>query len=258
MAAAALDGTTPLDERRDILQRLHTGDTPVVCNCGVLTEGFDAPSIHGIIMARPTQARPFSQQMLGRGTRIYPGKQDCLILDVVGVSTKHRLQTVATLFALNPVLLTEESVLEAVETQERRRHEVSSPTARESPVQSISLPEGRWRGCRRDGGRGFFSRADQGTLRLVPDGPDTWSVLHQRSGVPRIPSSYGKDCLSGMDRGLQKTSHAAWKLSVYWIPRPPGAVTRPPTDKKRCSGNAGFRLLLLLPKAKRGCCSVRS
>ena len=123
IAAEALDGTTPMDERRDILQRLHTGETQVVCNCAVLTEGFDEPSIDCIIMARPTQSRPFYQQMIGRGTRIYPGKQDCLILDVVGVSTKHRLQTVATLFELNPVLLTEESVLEAVETQERRRHE---------------------------------------------------------------------------------------------------------------------------------------
>src|SRR3989441_5368638 len=85
--AEALDGTTPVPTRRAILQRLHSGTTRAVANCAVLTEGFDEPSIDCIIVARPTQSLPLYQQMLGRGTRIYPGKTDCLILDVVGVST---------------------------------------------------------------------------------------------------------------------------------------------------------------------------
>ena len=86
IAAEALDGSTPLATRRAILQRLHTGETRVVANCAVLTEGFDEPSIDAIIIARPTQSAPLYQQMLGRGTRTYPGKTDCLVLDVVGVS----------------------------------------------------------------------------------------------------------------------------------------------------------------------------
>jgi ATP-dependent helicase IRC3 len=85
--AEALDGTTPLATRRAILQRLHTGATRVVANCAVLTEGFDEPSVDCIIVARPTQSALLYQQMLGRGTRTYPGKTDCLVLDVVGVST---------------------------------------------------------------------------------------------------------------------------------------------------------------------------
>jgi ATP-dependent helicase IRC3 len=88
IAAEALDATTPLATRRAILQRLHTGATRVVANCAVLTEGFDEPSIDCIIVARPTQSLPLYQQMLGRGTRTYPGKTDCLLLDVVGVSTR--------------------------------------------------------------------------------------------------------------------------------------------------------------------------
>jgi ATP-dependent helicase IRC3 len=86
IAAEALDGTTPLATRRAILQRLHTGATRIVANCAVLTEGFDEPSVDCIIVARPTQSAPLYQQMLGRGTRTYPGKTDCLVLDVVGVS----------------------------------------------------------------------------------------------------------------------------------------------------------------------------
>jgi ATP-dependent helicase IRC3 len=73
IAAAALDGTTPQDERRGILRRLHAGETSVVCNCSVLTEGFDSPSVDCIIIARPTKSKPLYIQMVGRGTRPYPG-----------------------------------------------------------------------------------------------------------------------------------------------------------------------------------------
>src|SRR2546429_5593107 len=85
--AEALDGTTPLPTRRAILRRLHTGETRVVANCAVLTEGFDEPSVDCVIMARPTQSAVLYQQMLGRGTRIYPGMTDFLLLAVVWVGT---------------------------------------------------------------------------------------------------------------------------------------------------------------------------
>src|SRR5712664_4982697 len=110
IAAEALEATTSLATRRAILQRLHTGATRVVANYAVLTEGFDEPSVDCIIMARPTQSLPLYQQMLGRGTRIYPGKTDCLLLDVVGVSTQPTLHTAATLFAWDAATLAQRSV----------------------------------------------------------------------------------------------------------------------------------------------------
>src|SRR5881397_2853563 len=113
IAAEALDATTPIATRRAILQRLHTGATRVVANCAVLTEGFDEPSVDCIIVARPTQSAPLYQQMLGRGTRTYPGKTDCLVLDVVGVSTHHTLHTAATLFDCDAGRLARQSVLGA-------------------------------------------------------------------------------------------------------------------------------------------------
>src|SRR4029453_13875987 len=111
IAAEALDGTPPLATRRAILQRLHTGETRVVANCAVLTEGFDEPSVYCIIIARPPQSAVLYQQMLGRGTRTYPGKTDCLVLDVVGVSTQHTLHTAATLFACDAGRLARPAVL---------------------------------------------------------------------------------------------------------------------------------------------------
>jgi superfamily II DNA or RNA helicase len=117
VAADALDGTMPLDERRGILNRLHTGETKVVANCAVLTEGFDEPSIDCIIIARPTKSKPLYIQMVGRGTRLYPGKADCLVLDVVGVTKRHSIMTASEIFDLD---LRTRSVKEAVEYQEQR------------------------------------------------------------------------------------------------------------------------------------------
>lgn len=95
--AEALDGTTEAGERRAILRRLKTGKTRVLTNCAVLTEGFDEPSISCVIVARPTKFHGLYVQMVGRGTRLYPGKKDLLVLDVVGVSNRHELVGVVDL-----------------------------------------------------------------------------------------------------------------------------------------------------------------
>lgn len=93
IAAEAFDGNTPTDDRRGVLRRLRSGELQVVVNCGVLTEGFDEPSIECVIMARPTQSAGLYVQMAGRGLRPSPftGKRDCLLLDVVGVTGRHKL-----------------------------------------------------------------------------------------------------------------------------------------------------------------------
>lgn len=102
VTAAYVSGETPIDERRQILADFAAGRVQCLFNCAVLTEGYDEPSIRCIIMARPTKSRGFYQQMVGRGTRKYPGKHDCLILDVVGVAKRHSLATTASLLGLDP------------------------------------------------------------------------------------------------------------------------------------------------------------
>lgn len=98
--AAALSGETPMTERRDMLRRFATGEIQVIANAQVLTEGFDEPSVSCIIIARPTKSQVLYTQMIGRGTRTYPGKQDCLIIDTVGATERLDLQTVPKLFGL--------------------------------------------------------------------------------------------------------------------------------------------------------------
>lgn len=102
--AAHVSGDTPENERRELLRKFSDGEVRVLANCSVLTEGWDEPSVECILMARPTKSRALYQQCLGRGLRPAPwaGKADCLVLDVVGNSLKHRLVTVASLEGKEP------------------------------------------------------------------------------------------------------------------------------------------------------------
>ena len=78
--AAHVDGTTPRDERRGIIRDFRDQKIQVLTNCAVATEGFDAPSVECILLARPTQSHGLFTQILGRGLRIFPGKERCLVL----------------------------------------------------------------------------------------------------------------------------------------------------------------------------------
>jgi superfamily II DNA or RNA helicase len=125
IAAEALSGETPLEARQAMLKRLKAGETQIVANCAVLTEGFDEPSVDCIIVARPTKSQTLYTQMIGRGTRTSPGKVDCLILDCVGATTRHDLVSVATLTGLPLEALAQgQSVSEAIEAREAEQQRV--------------------------------------------------------------------------------------------------------------------------------------
>jgi len=75
-------GTTPAEERSQILRDFSSGAVKVLVNVGVLTEGFDEPSLETIIIAKPTRSTLLYTQIVGRGTRLYEGKQHCTIIDI--------------------------------------------------------------------------------------------------------------------------------------------------------------------------------
>jgi superfamily II DNA or RNA helicase len=85
-------------DRKGKVERLHAGETQVLCNCALLTEGFDSPAVSAIALCRPTKSRPLYAQMVGRGTRLSPGKADCLLVDFNYLTAKHDLVTPAELF----------------------------------------------------------------------------------------------------------------------------------------------------------------
>ena len=88
--AEHLDGTTPEDERGAILARLASGETELVSNVGVLTEGWDLPSCKTIILARPTKSLALYMQMAGRTLRPWEGVTS-LVLDHGGNVDRHGL-----------------------------------------------------------------------------------------------------------------------------------------------------------------------
>ena len=97
IATGVILGSTPREERRAILARFRTGELEWITNFGVLTEGWNAPWCNVLIIARPTKSSGLYQQMIGRGLRTWPGKTECIVLDVCGVTEIHGLAGLADL-----------------------------------------------------------------------------------------------------------------------------------------------------------------
>ncbi|MCI0333658.1 MAG: DEAD/DEAH box helicase [Planctomycetes bacterium] len=91
-------GDTPASERDDLLARFRGDEAKrlferpplkYLCNVNVLTTGFDAPNIDCVALLRPTMSPGLYYQMVGRGFRLHPGKQNCLVLDFGGNLLRH-------------------------------------------------------------------------------------------------------------------------------------------------------------------------
>ena len=77
--AAHLDAETDAHDRVRMLDDLRTGAIEVVCNFGVLTEGWDLPALGAVIIARPTRSKTLLFQMAGRVQRPYKGRKPVVI-----------------------------------------------------------------------------------------------------------------------------------------------------------------------------------
>jgi DNA repair protein RadD len=102
VAAEHLDGTTPKEEREALLARLAAGETKVVSNAMVLTEGWDCPSVGACILARPTKQMGLFRQMVGRALRPHEGKANAIILDHSGAVYRHGLPEDKVEWTLSP------------------------------------------------------------------------------------------------------------------------------------------------------------
>lgn len=87
--AAEVNGQS--DDRRQVLADFDAGKYNVLCNSMLLTEGWDCPSVDCVVVLRPTKVRSLYSQMVGRGTRLSPGKTDLLLLDFLWMTDRHEL-----------------------------------------------------------------------------------------------------------------------------------------------------------------------
>lgn len=130
--ARFVTGETPKVERTSILEAFKNGNFPVLINCGVFTEGTDIPNIDCIILGRPTRSRNLLVQMIGRGMRLFPGKKNCHIIDMVS-SLETGIVTTPTLFGLDPNELVEKaSVSDMREIKDRKFAESAAQHAYEA------------------------------------------------------------------------------------------------------------------------------
>lgn len=87
--AAEVNGDS--QDRSEVLEAFERGEYNVLCNSMLLTEGWDCPSVDCVVVLRPTKVRSLYCQMVGRGTRLSPGKDHLLLLDFLWHTERHEL-----------------------------------------------------------------------------------------------------------------------------------------------------------------------
>jgi superfamily II DNA or RNA helicase len=97
--AAEVNGESK--DRAEILEDFENDKYNVLCNSMLLTEGWDCPSVDCVVVLRPTKVRSLYSQMVGRGTRLHPGKTELLLLDFLWHTERHELCHPAHLIASN-------------------------------------------------------------------------------------------------------------------------------------------------------------
>ena len=85
----SITGDTPEAERKKAIEDFKNNPNAIMCSVGVLTTGFDEPSVEVIILNRATQSLPLYFQMIGRGSRIYPNKEKFIVLDFGKNTRRH-------------------------------------------------------------------------------------------------------------------------------------------------------------------------
>lgn len=117
IAATSVWGDMKPESRKQALDDIKTGRIQIVTSCGILTEGYDEPSVNVILMCRPTKSVSLYIQCVGRGLRLWPGKQNCLVLDFSDKG--HSLDSIMSLDSAIP-----EAVIFKEEPGETDREEI--------------------------------------------------------------------------------------------------------------------------------------
>ncbi|MGH9294101.1 MAG: DEAD/DEAH box helicase [Acidimicrobiales bacterium] len=219
--AEALDGSMTLDRRHDVLERYRAGRTTVLVNCAVLTEGVDLPETACIVIARPTLSPLLYAQMVGRGTRIAPGKGDCLVLDLAGASDLHDLSALNRqplhLGRLADVHLKDGASLldAALDDREHRAHlEALLAEHGRLVAEDISLfgrRQLRWITLPGTTPTYVLGIGDAGQLVMVADGASTFSVhrLSKDDAPESIGSGLRLDQATAVAEEVARTKQAA-------------------------------------------------
>lgn len=173
----------PAFERKNVLDGLKSGKIQIVTSCGILTEGFDEPSIDVIVMARPTKSSGLYIQCVGRGLRLWPGKENCFVLDFT--DRGHNLDTVMTL----------SSTIPDADAEERGEFERFSPDERDNTPKVECLES-----CDKE-----FDILGSTRFIWVEIGEDEWSLIDdEKQEIIMHPSENGYQAVIYFTDGSSK------------------------------------------------------
>ncbi len=193
--SGVVTGETPIEERNRLYRALGTGAINVLTNVNVLTEGFDLPLVDCVIMARPTQSRVLFVQSMGRGLRLAPGKQDCILLDITDNCLKHRLEPQTLSKALGKQLLDNETLTEALAREANEEREKQVRKLKTTRTQDIKLDLKQkllWQ-TRSDGKFVLEVGLEKHRIALVPckeEGSDLWGDVGYYRIVAKLAPLY--------------------------------------------------------------------
>ena len=120
--ARIVTSNTKKQLRGERLDAFRAREFPVLLNCGVFTEGTDIPGVDCVLLARPTRSTNLLVQMIGRGMRLFPGKHNCHVIDMVA-SLESGIVTAPTLFGLDPAEPLSEADLDKLRALKAKRAE---------------------------------------------------------------------------------------------------------------------------------------
>lgn len=186
--AEAVWGDDP--DREMKLEAHREGKFRILCNCNLIVEGYDDPTLEAVLLARPTTSAVLFTQMIGRVTRPSPGKVDCLVIDFVDAAQSSSLITLPTLMGLQNTLdLKGRGLLEVVEEIEALQEsnpsvdftKLTDAEGLKALIESVNLFEVRFPPeVEENSELIWFKAIDGGYKMLVPkDGPE-------RAGFMRI------------------------------------------------------------------------
>ncbi|MFJ8027425.1 DEAD/DEAH box helicase [Streptomyces sp. NPDC096311] len=254
LPAAAVWGDMPRDDRAATLDRYRAGDLQILTNCMVLTEGFDAPWTSCAVIARPTKSAGLYCQMAGRALRLFEGKKDALILDVMGASTRHKLASIVDLTGREvPEPAEDQTLREAVrEAEEKAQRRIDLSRVQVEEIDLFHGSSSRW--LKTDSGVWFIPVADATYVFLVRNPVDRTYWLRRfdiNNGLvaPKndvaLPLTAAKAWLEQQARALGgrwlATRSAPWRSKpasvkqlnfcrLKQIPVPPGATAGEVSD----------------------------
>jgi DNA repair protein RadD len=226
--AEQVDGSTPIEERDAILTRLASGAVEVICNCAVLTEGWDCPEVSCIVLARPTKSLALYRQMTGRSLRPAPGKTDALILDHAGAVFEHG-------FPEDPIEWTLAGDRRAENTRHAARGTYQTPALATCPECSAVRFEGQpcpvchWRPVT----KAKWVEISDGELGRVVRNRSVAAPMHTANDQQEF---YAQLLWVAREKGYQRgwAAHKFKEKFGKW-PRPPMRIIKPmlPTDTMR-------------------------